>query len=135
MLEQASTQVTTQGISLSSAAAQAVQNIMAEKNLEGYALRIYVAGGGCCGVQFGMALDDNIREIDTTFESDGVKVVVDEVSIDHLHGASIDFVDDPERGAGFIVNNPNSKANNHDGCGCGDQASASGCSSGSCGCN
>jgi Fe-S cluster assembly iron-binding protein IscA len=69
MLEQVSTQVDTQGISLSSAAAQAVQNILAEKNLVGYALRVYVSGGGCGGAQFGMALDDNIREIDTTFES------------------------------------------------------------------
>jgi iron-sulfur cluster assembly protein len=135
MLEQASTQVTTQGISLSPSAAQAVQNIMAEKNLEGYALRVYVAGGGCCGVQFGMALDENIREIDTTFESDGVKVVVDEVSINHLQGASIDYIDDPERGAGFIVHNPNATTHNHDGCGCGDQTSASGCGGGACGCN
>jgi iron-sulfur cluster assembly accessory protein len=127
MLEQVSTQVNTKGISLSSAAAQAVQNIMAEKNLEGYALRIYVSGGGCCGTQFGMALDDNIREIDTTFDSEGVKVVVDEVSIDHLHGANIDFLDDPERGAGFIVNNPNTKAHSH-----GDDACACG---GSCACN
>lgn len=127
MLERISTQVSTQGISLSPAAAQAVQNIMAEKNLEGYALRIYASGGGCCGAQFGMALDDNIREIDTTFESDSVKVVVDDVSIDQLRGASIDYVDDPERGAGFIVNNPNAKAHNHggDACACG----------GSCACN
>jgi len=127
MLEQVSTQVNTQGISLSSAAAQAVQNILAEKNLEGYALRVYVSGGGCSGAQFGMALDDNIREIDTTFESEGIKVVVDEVSIDHLRGASIDFVDDPQRGAGFVVDNPNAKPHNHggDSCACG----------GSCACN
>ena len=103
MLEQISTQITTKTVSLSSAAAQAVQNIMDEKNLEGYALRIYVAGGGCGGAQFGMALDDNIRDIDTTFESEGVKVVVDEVSIDYLLGANIDFVNDPQRGAGFVV--------------------------------
>ena len=127
MLEQVSTQTDIQDISLSSAAAQAVQNIMEEKNLEGYALRIYVSGGGCCGTQFGMALDDNIRKIDTIFESEGVKVVVDEVSIDHLQGANIDYVDDPERGAGFVVNNPNAKAHTHDGdaCACG----------GSCACN
>ena len=129
MLEQVSAQVNTQGISLSSAAAQAVQNILAEKNLKGHALRVYVSGGGCCGTQFGMALDDNIRDIDTTFESEGVKVVVDEVSIDQLRGSSIDYVDDPERGAGFIVNNPNAKAHDHghggDACACG----------GSCACN
>jgi iron-sulfur cluster assembly accessory protein len=127
MLEQVSTQVNTQGISLSSAAAQAVQNILAEKNLVGYALRVYVSGGGCGGAQFGMALDDNIREIDTTFETEGIKVVVDEVSIDHLRGASIDYVDDPQRGAGFVVDNPNAKPHSHggDGCACG----------GSCACN
>jgi iron-sulfur cluster assembly accessory protein len=127
MLEQVSTQITTQGISLSLEAAEAVQNIMAEKNLEGYALRIYVSGGGCCGTQFGMALDDNIREIDTTFDANGVKVVVDEVSIDYLRGASVDFVNDPQRGAGFVVDNPNAQPHNH-----GEESCACG---GSCACN
>ena len=127
MLEQISTQTNITTISLSPAAAQAVQNILAEKNLDGYALRVYVAGGGCGGAQFGMALDDNIRDIDTTFESEGVKVVVDEVSIDYLLGASIDFINDPQRGAGFVVDSPNAKAHNHGegGCACG----------GSCDCN
>jgi iron-sulfur cluster assembly accessory protein len=127
MLEQISTKISTDTITLSSAAAQAVQNIMGEKNLEGYALRIYVAGGGCGGTQFGMALDDNIREIDTTFDSEGVQVVVDEVSMEYLLGATVDFVNDPQRGAGFVVDSPNAKAHNHgeDGCACG----------GSCACN
>lgn len=127
MLEQISTQTNTNTITLSTAAAQAVQNIMDEKSLEGYALRIYVAGGGCSGTQFGMALDNNIREIDTTFESEGVKVVVDEISIDYLLGASVDFVNDPQRGAGFVVDSPNAKVHDHgeEGCACG----------GSCSCN
>jgi iron-sulfur cluster assembly accessory protein len=127
MLEQVSIQTNTNTVSLSSAAAQAVQNILNEKNLEGYALRIYVAGGGCGGTQFGMALDNNIRDIDSTFESEGVKVVVDEVSIEYLLGASVDFVNDPQRGAGFVVDSPNAKAHNHgdEGCACG----------GSCSCN
>jgi iron-sulfur cluster assembly accessory protein len=127
MLEQIGIQSNIKTISLSLAAAQAVQNIMSEKNLDGYALRVYVAGGGCGGAQFGMALDNNIRDIDTTFECDGVKVVVDEVSIDYLAGASIDFVNDPLRGAGFVVDSPNAKAHSHgeEGCACG----------GSCACN
>jgi iron-sulfur cluster assembly accessory protein len=127
MLEQISIQTNTSTVSLSPAAAQAVQNILNEKNLEGYALRVYVAGGGCGGTQFGMALDNNIRDIDTTFESEGVKVVVDEVSIEYLLGASIDFVNDPQRGAGFVVDSPNAKAHDHgsEGCACG----------GSCSCN
>jgi len=114
-------------IMLSTAAADAVKNILSERNLEGYALRVYVAGGGCCGVNFGMALDNNIRDVDTAFESDGVKVVVDEVSIDYLRGAKIDFVNDPVRGAGFAVDGPNVQSHEHgeDGCACG----------GSCSCN
>jgi len=127
MLEQISSKIDTNTISLSPAAAQAVQNIMAEKNLDGYALRVYVAGGGCGGAQFGMALDNDIRDIDTTYETEGVKIVVDEVSIDYLLGASIDYVNDPQRGAGFVVDSPNAKVHNHsaEGCACG----------GSCACN
>ena len=120
-----------QTLSLTPAASQAVQNILNERNLEGYALRVYVAGGGCCGVNFGMALDNNIRDIDTTFETDGVKVVVDEVSIDYLRGARIDFVNDPVRGAGFAVDSPNAKSHEH-----GHEHGEGGCAcGGSCSCN
>src|SRR5512145_666797 len=107
------TQTETSAITLSTAATDAIKNILAERNLEGYGLRVYVAGGGCCGVNFGMALDNNFREVDTTFDVDGVKVVVDEVSIDYLRGAHIDFVNDPERGAGFAVNSPSAKGHEH----------------------
>lgn len=108
-------------ISLTTAASEAVKGILKERNLEGYALRVYVAGGGCCGVNFGMALDNNFRDVDSTFAIDGVNVVVDEVSIEYLRGASIDFVNDPERGAGFAVNSPNAKSHDHGegGCACG----------------
>jgi len=123
------TQTETATITLSTAATDAVRNILTERNLEGYALRVYVAGGGCCGVNFGMALDNNFRDVDTTFEANGVKVVVDEVSIDYLRGANIDFVNDPVRGAGFAVDSPHAKGHSHEhsegGCGCG----------GSCSCN
>lgn len=121
------TQIDTPVITLTTAASDAVRNILTERNLEGYALRVYVAGGGCCGVNFGMALDNNFRDSDSTFEENGVKVVVDEVSIDHLRGATIDFVNDPVRGAGFAVENPNAKEHGHEhgegGCGCGGSCS------------
>ncbi len=137
MLEELDTRIMTQTepatISLSAAASDAVKNILAERNLEGYALRVYVAGGGCgcSGVNFGMALDNNIRDVDTTFEANGVKVIVDEVSIDYLRGANIDFVNDPVRGAGFAVDSPSAQSHEHShahdegGCACG----------GSCSCN
>src|SRR5512145_1705927 len=131
MLEELDTEIITETrtptVSLSGAASDAVKNILAERNLEGYALRVYVAGGGCCGVNFGMALDNNIRDVDSTFEENGVKVVVDEVSIDYLRGARIDFVNDPVRGAGFAVDSPSARSHEHgeDACACG----------GSCSCN
>ena len=122
-------------ITLTTAAADAVKNILTERNLEGYALRVYVAGGGCCGVNFGMALDNNIREVDTTYEMHGVQVVVDEASIGYLRGASIDFVNDPVRGAGFAVDSPNAKGHSHSegGCACGSEGGGS-CGGGSCSC-
>jgi iron-sulfur cluster assembly protein len=119
------TQIEPAVINLSTAASDAIKNILAERNLEGYALRVYVAGGGCCGVNFGMALDNNFRDVDTILESNGVKVVVDEVSIDYLRGASIDFVNDPVRGAGFAVESPSAKEHEHEegGCACGGSCS------------
>ncbi len=112
-------------ITLSTAASDAIKNILTERKLDGYALRVYVAGGGCCGVNFGMALDNNFRDVDTTFEVDGVKVVVDEVSIDYLRGAKIDYVNDPVRGAGFAVDSPSAPAHEHGegGCACGGSCS------------
>ena len=131
MLQELETKVLTETniptITLSLAASDAVKNILSERNLEGYALRVYVAGGGCCSVNFGMALDNNFRDVDTTFDTNGVKVVVDEVSIDYLRGATIDFVNDPVRGAGFAVDSPNAKGHEHahgeEGCGCGGSCS------------
>ncbi len=101
-------------ISLTTAAADAVRDLLAKRDLEGYGLRVYIKGGGCSGYQYGMALDDNIRDEDLITECHGVKVIVDEVSIDYMRGATVDFVDDL-MGSGFKVENPNAAAS----CGCG----------------
>jgi iron-sulfur cluster assembly protein len=133
MLQQIETPVFT----LTPAAAQAVRDILEQRKLDGYALRVYVAGGGCCGVNFGMALDNNFRDTDTAFEADGVKVIVDEVSIDYLRDATVDFVNDPRLGQGFAVNSPHAKGHSHGegGCACGGhEGGACGCGGGSCGC-
>lgn len=133
-------EIETQLFTITPAASQAVQDILAQRNLEGYALRVYVAGGGCCGVNFGMALDNNFRDVDTTFEANGVKVVVDEVSIDYLRDATVDFVNDPQHGAGFAVSSPNAKGHSHEegGCACSTGGGESSCAcggGGACGCN
>ena len=117
-------------ITLTPSAAQAVRDLLEKRNLEGYALRVFISGGGCSGFQYGMALEGNIRENDLSQEFDGIKVVVDEVSINYLHGASVDYVEGV-MGSGFKIENPNAIAS----CGCGnsfrtqdDSASGGGCS-------
>ena len=77
-------------------------------------LRVAVSGGGCSGFQYGFSFDDTVRDDDLTFERDGVKVVVDEVSLDLLAGAEIDYVEELI-GASFQIRNPNATSS----CGCG----------------
>jgi iron-sulfur cluster assembly protein len=115
-----------ESITLTPAAVAAVRGLLEQRNLKDYALRVFISGGGCSGFQYGMALENNIRDEDITNEFDGVKVVVDEVSIEYLHGATVDFVETPQ-GTGFKIDNPNSMPS----CGCGSAASsdeAGGCS-------
>jgi iron-sulfur cluster assembly protein len=69
-------------------------------------LRVFVSGGGCSGLQYGMAFDDQVRPDDDVVEQDGVRVLIDEFSAQHVRGSEIDYVDSL-MGAGFTVHNPN----------------------------
>ena len=72
---------------------------------EGKDLRIFIQGVGCSGFSYGFTFDEE-RDGDAVVENDGIRVLVDAQSADHLNGASVDFVDD-QRGSGFTVDNPN----------------------------
>lgn len=101
------TPVQTQTVLLTPAAADIVRGLRQQQNLdESYALRVYITGQSCSGFQYGMALDNKPRETDSTFESEGLKVLVDETSIQYMTGATVDYIND-ERGKGFLVDNPN----------------------------
>jgi iron-sulfur cluster assembly accessory protein len=133
--------VETNVITISPEAASAVRDIMIDKKLDGYALRVFVAGSGCCSIQFGMALDNKIGQNDIKLESNGVNLIVDEMSIDYLRGGKIDFINDPQHGQGFIIDSPSAKKETQS-CGCGshshessDKQSGSCACGGSCGCN
>lgn len=122
-------------IALTPSAADAVQELLAKRELENYALRVFVSGGGCSGFQYGMALEDNIRETDIVSEQHGVKIVIDEISINYLKGATVDYVDEV-MGSGFKIENPNAVST----CGCGssfktsNDPSASNATGGGCSC-
>ncbi len=105
----------TDQITLTDPAVTAVRDLLEKRNLQGYALRVYISGGGCSGYQYGMGLESNIRDEDCVFEQGGVKVVVDEISINYLRGATIDYIDEI-MGSGFKIDNPNAVST----CGCGN---------------
>ncbi len=125
-------EMTTTGtvVTLTPMAAEKLQTILAEKNLPGYGLRVFVAGGGCSGFQYGMAFENSTEEGDSVFESNGVRVYVDSASAMYLEGATVDYVDSL-MGGGFRVENPNAVST----CSCGQSFSAEQGGHGSaCGC-
>lgn len=100
-------------IALSPAAAARVAAI-ATKQAKPAILRLSVEGGGCSGFQYRFGLADAVESDDLVAETDGVRLVVDPVSLDLVRGAQVDFVDNLG-GAHFSVSNPNAAS----GCGCG----------------
>lgn len=116
-------------VTLTPIAAQKLQGLIAEKNLSGYGLRVFVSGGGCSGMQYGMAFENTSEDGDFVFESQGMRVYLDSASAMHLDGATVDYVDSV-MGGGFKIENPNEASS----CGCGS-GEASGCGSGGCGCS
>lgn len=102
-------------LSVTPEAVEKIKSLIAEKELTGYGLRVFVAGGGCSGLQYGMAFENNPREEDRIVEvGDGVRLIVDPMSLLYIQGASIDFVDNL-MGGGFRIENPNAVTT----CGCG----------------
>jgi len=108
-----------QPIILTDRASQEVLDILEQQgNPEGVALRVYVAGGGCSGLQYGMALDENVEEGDQFFSDKNVKIVIDPMSLKYIFGSIVDYVTTP-MGGGFKVENPNAVKS----CGCGSSFS------------
>ncbi len=102
-------------ITLTSTAAEKLGGIMEQEGvLESHALRVFVKGGGCGGMQYGMTFD-TAREDDEVFEMFGLRVIVDPTSSFYIDGASIDYIDNL-MGGGFHIENPQAVS----GCGCGN---------------
>ncbi len=93
-------------ITLTQAAAEKLQHIMTEKGLTHHALRVFVSGGGCSGLSYGMTFSEGAEFGDQEFDANGVKVVIDMGSIQYLDGAEIDYIDSL-MGGGFRIENPN----------------------------
>ncbi len=119
-------------LTVTSAAADTIRTLLEQRSIPGYALRVFVSGGGCSGMQYGMAFEEAARDFDAVVDAEGVKLIIDPTSLMYLQGATIDYVDSL-MGGGFRIDNPNAVSS----CGCGhsfrtdDSAEAD---DGGCGC-
>ena len=100
-------------ITISDVAATKLKELLAGQEGADQALRVAVRGGGCSGFQYSLALDAQ-KDDDHVYEHNGVRVLVDKVSMQFVFGSEVDYVEGLQ-GAGFAVNNPNVVA----ACGCG----------------
>ncbi|MEY3508694.1 MAG: iron-sulfur cluster insertion protein ErpA [Burkholderiaceae bacterium] len=100
-------------------AAAKVADLIAEEGNTDLKLRVFVQGGGCSGFQYGFTFDEAVNEDDTTFEKNGVTLLVDSMSFQYLVGAEIDYKEDIN-GSQFVIKNPNASTT----CGCGSSFSA-----------
>ncbi|MCG8510741.1 MAG: iron-sulfur cluster insertion protein ErpA [Rhodospirillales bacterium] len=101
-------------IEIADSAAKRIAELAKNDGNDGLMLRVTVSGGGCSGFSYGFSLDEQTGDDDVVFEENGIRVVVDDVSLDLLNGARLEFVDDL-MGAYFKLENPNAAST----CGCG----------------
>ena len=100
------------------AAAQKVGELIEEEDNPELMLRVFVAGGGCSGFQYGFTFDDAREDGDSSIVNQGVTLLVDPMSVQYLMGAEIDYKEDLQ-GAQFVIRNPNATTT----CGCGSSFS------------
>ncbi len=111
---------------LTESAAGKILGLLEAQGNDAMHLRIFVSGGGCSGFQYGFTFDEEIKSDDTVVESQGVKLLVDAMSLDMLKDAEVDFQTSLQ-GESFVIRNPNAASS----CGCGKSftpaESGSGC--------
>jgi iron-sulfur cluster insertion protein len=100
------------------AAALKVKTLIDEEGDEALMLRVFISGGGCSGFQYGFTFDSAEGDGDTVVENQGVRLLVDPMSVQYLMGAEIDYSEGLE-GAQFVIRNPNATTT----CGCGSSFS------------
>ena len=104
----------TGNVTVTDSAAETVKNLLISKNVPDYGLRVFVSGGGCSGLQYGMALEAESKPYDHVIDKEGYKIFIDPTSMMYMDGCTIDYVD-AIMGGGFKIDNPNAVAS----CGCG----------------
>lgn len=93
-------------VTITDKAAEKAKALLVSREIPEGALRVFVAGGGCSGYQYGMALARAAEDDDIVLEQAGVRILVDPESAQYLAGAEIDYIDDVMK-SGFSIFNPN----------------------------
>ena len=101
------------------AAARKVSDLIRGEGNPKLMLRVFVQGGGCSGLSYGFEFDEEVQDGDTCGENQGVKLLVDPMSVQYLTGAEIDYRENLD-GAQFVIRNPQATTT----CGCGSSFSA-----------
>src|ERR1043165_4099159 len=113
------TETATENLVFTDAAARKVGDLIRGEGNPNLKLRVFIQGGGCSGMQYGFEFDENEQDGDTCVENQGVKLLVDPMSIQYLTGAEIDYREGLD-GAQFVIRNPNAQTT----CGCGSSFTA-----------
>ena len=93
-------------ITITPKAAEKVREFMKQEGRDDLFLRVYVSGGGCAGLSYGMGFEEKPDQDDAVIEENGVKLLVDSYSSRYLKGTEVDYIESL-MGAGFKINNPN----------------------------
>ncbi len=93
-------------VTVSTEATKFINDLLEKNEKKGYGIRIYLAGMGCSGPQFGMAFQEKKNDDDTEQKVDGFSFFYDGETAEMLEGSTVDYIETPN-GAGLIVNNPN----------------------------
>lgn len=108
-------------VTITGAAVNKVQELAQREGHGEVALRLYVSGGGCSGLNYGLAFEDQPDVEDKVVELNGVKILVDSYSAEYVKGAEIDYIDGL-MGSGFTIHNPNAVST----CACGQSFQTTG---------
>lgn len=106
--------VDTTVLTVTPSAVSIIKNLLQQRDIPNHALRVFVTGGGCSGMQYGMAFQEEAEAGDTVVEVDDIRLLIDSTSLVYLQGATVDYVD-TLIGGGFRIDNPNAVSS----CGCG----------------
>ncbi|MBS27401.1 MAG: iron-sulfur cluster insertion protein ErpA [Alphaproteobacteria bacterium] len=106
------------GVGLSESAVTQLVGLFEAEDRDGLMLRIMVNGGGCSGFTYAFDFDDKLNDDDKSFDTDGVKVVVDDASLEFIDGSVLNYVESLG-GNHFQLENPNATSS----CGCGSSFS------------